>query len=99
MSSLVYRCLEAYWPERHNQLERTGRLEVRALLVSVYPRSAEAKELKEKRTEIRDQRSDDAVVASSAPSAGDHYRKPAVAAPVAPRRLLLQLPASISHHQ
>lgn len=34
VSTLVYRCLEAYWPERHNQLERAGRLEVRALLVS-----------------------------------------------------------------
>ena len=34
VSDLVYRCLEAYWPERHNQLERAGRLEVRALLVS-----------------------------------------------------------------
>ena len=57
---------------------------VRARLVSEYPRSAEATELKEKRTEIRDQRSDDAVVASSAPgvpSAGEHYRKPAVTAP------------------
>jgi N-acetylmuramoyl-L-alanine amidase len=53
---------------------------VRALLVSEYPQSAEARELREKRTEIRDQRSDDAVVASGAPSAGEHYRKPAVAA-------------------
>ncbi len=54
---------------------------VRALLVKEYPRSAEAKELK-KRTEIRDQRSDDAVVASNAAasSAGEHYRKPAAAA-------------------
>jgi site-specific recombinase XerD len=34
VSDLVYRCLEAYWPERHNQLERAGRLDVRALLVS-----------------------------------------------------------------
>lgn len=34
VSDLVYRCLEAYWPQRHNQLERTGRLDVRALLVS-----------------------------------------------------------------
>lgn len=34
VSDLVYRCLEAYWPERHNQLERAGRLEVRSLLVS-----------------------------------------------------------------
>ncbi len=55
---------------------------VRALLVSEYPRSAEARELK-KRTEIRDQRSDDAVVASGAsgaPSVGEHYRKPSAAA-------------------
>ncbi len=52
---------------------------VRALLVSEYPRSAEAKEVREKRTEIRDQRSDEAVATSSAPgtaSAVDHYRKP-----------------------
>lgn len=31
---LVYRCLEAYAPARHNVLERTGRLGERALLVS-----------------------------------------------------------------
>src|SRR6201996_5857782 len=52
---------------------------VRALLVNEYPRSAEARELKEKRTEIKDQRPEDAVVASGAPgtpSAGEHYRKP-----------------------
>src|SRR5580692_280439 len=56
---------------------------VRALLVSEYPRSAEARELKEKRTEIRDQRPEDAVVASGAsgaPSAGEHYRKPSTVA-------------------
>src|ERR1700742_2680204 len=35
---------------------------VRALLVSQYPRSAEARELKEKRIEVRDQRPDDAAV-------------------------------------
>lgn len=34
ISDLAYRCLEAYWPQRHNQLERAGRLDVRALLVS-----------------------------------------------------------------
>jgi site-specific recombinase XerD len=34
VADLVYRCLEAYWPERHNQLERVGRVDVRALLVS-----------------------------------------------------------------
>jgi len=44
VSDLVYRCLEAYWPERHNRLERAGRLEVRALLVSQRgePLSAQA---------------------------------------------------------
>lgn len=31
---LAFRCLEAYWPQRHNQLERCGRLAERALLVS-----------------------------------------------------------------
>src|SRR6201994_70142 len=53
---------------------------VRALLVSEYPRSAEARELKEKRIEVRDQRPDDAAVASGASvtsSASEHYRKPA----------------------
>ena len=34
VSDLVYRCLEAYAPARHNVLERTGRLGERALLVS-----------------------------------------------------------------
>jgi site-specific recombinase XerD len=34
VSELVFRCLEAYWPERHNQLERVGRLTEGALLVS-----------------------------------------------------------------
>jgi site-specific recombinase XerD len=44
VSELVYRCLEAYWPERHNQLERSSRLDVRALLLSRRgaPLSAEA---------------------------------------------------------
>lgn len=44
VSDLVYRCLEGYWPERHNQLERAGRLDVRALLVSQRgePLSAQA---------------------------------------------------------
>jgi site-specific recombinase XerD len=34
VSDLVYRCLEAYEPARHNVLERTGRLGEHALLVS-----------------------------------------------------------------
>ncbi|MFZ0553517.1 MAG: tyrosine-type recombinase/integrase [Steroidobacteraceae bacterium] len=34
VSEFVFRCLEAYWPQRHNQLERSGRLSERALLVS-----------------------------------------------------------------
>jgi site-specific recombinase XerD len=34
VSELVYRCLEAYWPERHNRLEHVGKLDLRALLVS-----------------------------------------------------------------
>ena len=34
VSELVFRCLEAYWPERHNQLERSGQIAERALLVS-----------------------------------------------------------------
>jgi site-specific recombinase XerD len=34
VSELVYRCLEAYWPQRHNRLERAATLDVRALLVS-----------------------------------------------------------------
>ena len=34
VSDLVYRCLEAYAPARHNVLERTGRLGERALLVT-----------------------------------------------------------------
>lgn len=34
VSDLIYRCLEAYAPARHNVLERTGRLGERALLVS-----------------------------------------------------------------
>ena len=34
VSELVFRCLEAYWPQRHNRLERSGRLNERALLVS-----------------------------------------------------------------
>jgi site-specific recombinase XerD len=34
ISEFVFRCLEAYWPERHNQLERSARLGERALLVS-----------------------------------------------------------------
>jgi integrase/recombinase XerC len=33
VSELVFRCLEAYWPERHNKLERSGGLSERALLV------------------------------------------------------------------
>jgi site-specific recombinase XerD len=36
VSELVFRCLEAYWSERHNQLERCGRLGERALLVSQH---------------------------------------------------------------
>jgi site-specific recombinase XerD len=34
VSDLIYRCLEGYLPARHNLLERTGRLELAALLVS-----------------------------------------------------------------
>jgi site-specific recombinase XerD len=34
VSDLVYRCLEAYAPARHNVLERTGQLGERALLIS-----------------------------------------------------------------
>ena len=34
VSEFVFRCLEAYWLQRHNQLERGGRLNERALLVS-----------------------------------------------------------------
>jgi site-specific recombinase XerD len=34
LSDLIYRCLEGYLPARHNQLERTGRLSLPALLVS-----------------------------------------------------------------
>ena len=34
VSELVFRCLEAYWPQRHNQLERQWTLGERALLVS-----------------------------------------------------------------
>src|SRR6202008_735275 len=34
ISEFVFRCLEAYWPERHTQLERSARLGERALLVS-----------------------------------------------------------------
>ncbi|HEY4010340.1 MAG TPA: AMIN domain-containing protein, partial [Acidobacteriaceae bacterium] len=51
---------------------------VRALIASEYPRSAEAREL-EKRTENREQRSDDVVVMPSAvgPSSGEHYRRSA----------------------
>lgn len=41
---LVWRCLEAYWPERHNRLECTQRLGERALLISQrgLPLSAQA---------------------------------------------------------
>lgn len=34
VSEAVYRCLEAYWPLRHNQLERMGAVHEPALLVS-----------------------------------------------------------------
>ena len=34
VGELVFRCLEAYWPQRQNLLERRGRLAERALLVS-----------------------------------------------------------------
>jgi site-specific recombinase XerD len=34
VNDLVYRCLEGYWPARHNRLERTGHLDEHALLVS-----------------------------------------------------------------
>jgi N-acetylmuramoyl-L-alanine amidase len=54
---------------------------VRGLLEGEYPRSAEARELK-KRSEDRDQRSEEAVAASGAPDTqgeAEQYRKPAAA--------------------
>src|SRR5215469_6481804 len=54
---------------------------VRALLVKEYPRSAEAKELKQG-SGIRDQGSGETAVASAASdtrNSGEHYRKPAAA--------------------
>jgi site-specific recombinase XerD len=34
LTDLLYRCLEAYLPERHNMLERTGKLTTSAFLIS-----------------------------------------------------------------
>jgi N-acetylmuramoyl-L-alanine amidase len=75
--------LELLGPEAADDAAEAKR--VHALLVKEYPRSAEAKELKQGQGN-RDQGSGDGVevsAASSGQSLGEHYRKRATAAPAA----------------
>ena len=61
------------------RMMRSKRKRVRALLVSEYPRSAEAREVKQG-PGIRDQGSGESVGASGAQGSVEHYRKPSTAA-------------------